>query len=110
MTNVKFLADDEGLYGFSVSGHSSKDCDDEVGKIVCAAVSSAVYLAANTIIEIIGDQYEADVSDAKMLFKVKNPSDKTLAVLEGLKLHLSELSNQYGNNIRLHGGAKDVKD
>ena len=110
MTNVKFLADDEGLYGFSVSGHSSKDCDDEVGKIVCAAVSSAAYMAANTIIEVIGDQYEADVSDAKMLFKVKNPSDKTLVVLEGLKLHLSELSNQYGNNIRLHGGAKDVKD
>ena len=110
MTNVKFLADNKGLYGFSVSGHSSTDCDDEVGKIVCAAVSSAAYMAANTIIEIIGDQYEADVSDAKMLFKVKNPSDKTLAVLEGLKLHLSELSNQYGNNIRLHGGAKDVKD
>jgi len=110
MTNVKFLADNKGLYGFSVSGHSSIDCDDEVGKIVCAAVSSAVYMAANTITEIIGDSVDAEVDEAKMLIKVKNPSDKTLAVLEGLKLHLSELSNQYGNNIRLHGGAKDVKD
>jgi uncharacterized protein YsxB (DUF464 family) len=110
MTNVKFLADSEKLYGFSVSGHSSRDCDDEVGKIVCAAVSSACYMAANTIIEIVGDECEAEVNDAKMLFKVKNPSDKTVVVLEGLKLHLSELSNQYGNNIRLHGGAKDVKD
>ena len=110
MTEIKFYADKSRLYGFLVSGHSSTDCDDEVGKIVCAAVSSAAYMAANTIIEIIGDEVDAEVSEAKMLIKVKNPSDKAVAVLEGLRLHLSELSNQYGNNIRLHGGAKDVKD
>jgi len=110
MTSVKFLADGKGLYGFEISGHSSKNSDDEIGKIVCAAVSSAAYMAANTVIEIIGDRYSADVDDAKMIFKVKNPSEKTVAVLEGLKLHLSELSNQYGNNIRLHGGAENVKD
>ena len=110
MTNVKFLTDKNGLYGFLVSGHSSIDCDDEIGKIVCAAVSSAAYMAANTIIEIIGDKCEAEVSEAKMSLSVENPSDSTRTVLEGLKLHLSELSDQYGNNIRLHGGAEDVKD
>ncbi len=104
------MADSKGLYGFEISGHSSKNSDDEIGKIVCAAVSSAAYMAANTVIEIIGDEYSADIDDAKMIFKVKNPSEKTVAVLKGLKLHLKELSNQYGNNIRLHGGAENVKD
>ena len=110
MTGVKFLADEKGLYGFEISGHSSQDCDDETGKIVCAAVSSAAYMAANTITEIIGDKADAQVSDAKMDFSVFNPSEKSVAVLEGLKLHLQELSGQYSNNIRIYGGAKHVKD
>ena len=110
MTKVKFFADKKGLCGFVISGHSSKNCDDEVGKTVCAAVSSAAYMAANTIIEIIGDSCKAEVSEAKMSVLIDNPSDSSRTVLEGLRLHLSELSDQYGNNIRLHGGAEDVKD
>ena len=106
MTSVKFLADEKGLYGFEISGHSSMDFDDEIGKIVCSAVSSAAYMTANTITENIGDKAEAQVDDALMKFYVSNPCDKTLAVLEGLKLHLQELSNQYSNNIRIYGGAK----
>ena len=110
MTSVKFLADKKSLYGFEISGHSSVDCDDYEGKLVCAAVSSAAYMAANTVTEIIGDSAEAEVDEAKMLFKVKSPSDASLKVLEGLRLHLSELSLQYSNNIKIHGGAKHVKD
>ena len=70
MTKVKFLADSKGLCGFEISGHSSKNSDDETGKIVCAAVSSAAYMAANTVIEIIGDSYTAEVDDAIMNFRV----------------------------------------
>jgi len=110
MTSVKFLADGEGLYGFEISGHSSFSCDDEVGKIVCAAVSSAAYMAANTIIEIIGDKTEAIVDDAKMFIKVLNPSQSSITVLKGLRLHLKELSDQYSNNIKIIGGANHVKD
>ena len=110
MTGVEFLVDEKKIYGFSINGHSSVDCDDEVGKIVCSAVSSAAYMAANTITEIIGDSADAEVDDAKMIFKVKNPSDKTIAVLKGLKFHLEQLSDQYSNNIRIYGGAKHVKD
>jgi len=110
MTSVKFLADSKGLYGFEISGHSSVDCDDEVGKIVCAAVSSAAYMAANTITEIIGDKADAVVDDAKMFFSVKSPAESTVKVLEGLKLHLFELSDQYSSNIKIIGGANHVKD
>ena len=110
MTCVEFLADKKGLSGFSISGQSSENCDDELGKIVCSAVSSAAYMAANTVTEIIGDEATAEVSEAQMVFSVKNPSDKTITVLKGLKLHLEELSAQYSNNIRIYGGAKHVKD
>ena len=105
MTSVKFLADKD-LYGFEISGHSSIDGDDEIGKIVCSAISSAAYMAANTITEIIGDKADIEIDDAVMRVKVKNPSRDTVVVLEGLKLHLTELSDRYSNNIKIFGGAK----
>ena len=105
MTSVKFLAD-EKLYGFEISGHASKSHDDEIGKIVCSAVSSAAYMAANTITDVIGDKADATVDDAMMRVVVQNPSKASVQVLKGLKLHLAELSNQYSNNITIFGGAK----
>lgn len=108
MTRVRFSADEKGLYGFEISGHSSEDGDDEIGKIVCAAVSSAAYMVANTVTDIIGDKAEIFVDDAVMRFYVKNPSVCTVKVLEGLRLHLTELSEQYGSNITIHGGARNA--
>ncbi len=110
MTSVKFLVNEKWIYGFSVNGHASKDSDDEVGKIVCAAVSSAAYMTANTITDIIGDSAEITVDEALMSVSVNNPSEATIKVLEGFRLHIKELSNQYSNNIRIYGGAKHVKD
>jgi len=110
MTSVKFLVDGKGIYGFTISGHSSFDCDDQEGKIICAAVSSAAYLAANTVTEIIGDAASAEVREGFMNFEVSNPTDTTYKLLAGLKLHLTELSQQYSNNIKIYGGADHVKD
>ena len=101
MTRVKFFCDGKGIIGFEVSGHSTKSGDDTEGKAVCAAVSSAVYMAANTVTEIIGDECKAVVDDALMRIEVKNPSSSTVTVLKGLKLHLNELSKQYGNRIKI---------
>ncbi len=110
MTGVKFLTDANGVYGFCIKGHSSKSCDDELGKIVCSAVSSAVYMAANTVTEIIGDKAKITERDGFFDFKIENPSVGTYNVLEGLRLHLTELSKQYDSNITINGGAKYVKD
>ncbi len=109
MTSVKFLAD-EKLYGFEISGHSTVSCDDEVGKIVCSAVSSAAYMAANTITEIVGDEADARVTDGEMYFAVKDPSNAAVQVIKGLQLHLTELSMQYSNNIKILEVQKNVKD
>ena len=102
MTSVKFLSKGESLYGFEIKGHSSSDCDDVEGKIVCSAVSSAAYMTANTITEIIVDKCDITVDDALMRIKVNAPSENTIAVLEGLKLHLTELSKQYSKRIRIY--------
>ncbi len=101
MTRVKFLSNDESLYGFEIRGHSSVDCNDDEGKLVCAAVSSAAYMTANTITEIIGDKCLIDVDDALMHIEVVDPGQRTLTVLEGLKLHLTELSKQYSKRIKI---------
>ncbi|MBQ8203669.1 MAG: ribosomal-processing cysteine protease Prp [Clostridia bacterium] len=101
MTIVKFLEKQNRLCGFEISGHSTEDCDDTNGKIVCSAVSSAAYMSANTVIEIIGDKCEAQVNDGFMRIYIENPSDKTLSVLEGFRLHITELSKEYRKQIRI---------
>lgn len=97
MTCVKFLS-----HGFSMTGHCTADENDEQGRLVCAAVSSAAYLTANTITEIIGDEADIEVNDGEMVLSVKTPSDKTLAVLEGFKLHIQQLEEQYKGCIKVY--------
>ena len=101
MTRVKFFCDAEGIIGFEFSGHSTKSGDDTEGKTVCAAVSSAVYMAANTVTEIIGDSAQVQIDEAMMFFKVKSPTKQSRAVLEGLRLHITELSKQYSKRIEI---------
>lgn len=101
MTLIKFLADGKGINGFEVSGHSTDNCDDLEGKLVCSAVSSAAYMAANTVIEVAGDFCDTKIDDALMRLTVDNPSDTSRAVLEGFRLHIKQLAEQYGKRIRI---------
>ena len=101
MTAVRFFKNGKTIIGFSVIGHSTSGCDDEQGRLVCSAISSAAYMAANTITEIVGDRAEIEVEDGKMILKVSSPSEKTVAVLEGFKLHIEQLGQQYSESIRI---------
>ena len=101
MTIAKLLTDKNGLYGFEVSGHSTESCDDLEGKLVCAFISSAVYMAANTITEVVGEKCEVEVSDGFMRLAATEPHKSTKTVLEGLRLHLTELSKQYPKQIKI---------
>ena len=82
----------------------------ENGKdVVCAAVSSAAYMTANTVTEIIGAKANAGATDGAMILEVKEPCDKCLAVLKGFELHATELSKQYPKNIKvIYGGVKNA--
>lgn len=86
-------------YGFTVTGHSGFG---EAGRdIVCAAVSSAVYMAVNTVTEILGCEAESDVKDGYMKILLCGESSAASDIFDGLLLHLRELSEEYPDFIRI---------
>ena len=94
MTKATFYFDGNVPYGFLISGHSG--FAEEGEDIVCASVSSASYMVANTITEILKVDADINVSDAKMKLIVnKEQRHITKDILLGLKLHLEGLKEQY---------------
>lgn len=66
-------------------------------------------MAANTVTEIIGAKAEANADNGAMSLTVKEPCERTETVLKGLELHLTELSKQYPDNIKIiYGGVKNA--
>mgnify|MGYP002623302544 CR=1 FL=1 len=98
MIEAKFSFPSDSSARFILKGHSGSA---ERGKdIVCAAVSSAAYMAANTVTEILKVPAKADVRDGYMEFEFSG-SDTATSIIRGLKLHISELSKQYPNFIKI---------
>ncbi|MBQ0098528.1 MAG: ribosomal-processing cysteine protease Prp [Oscillospiraceae bacterium] len=97
MIKVTFFGN-ENIKGFKVIGHS--DYSEQGSDIVCSAVSSAVYMTANTITDVLKAKADIKVSDGSFCLML-NDSDIALcsSALEGLRLHLLELSKQYQKYI-----------
>lgn len=76
----------------------------EAGRdIVCAAVSSAAYMAANTVTEVQKLPAEAIAEDAKLRLLLEPGQEEAAApVLAGLRLHLKMLSQQYPKAIKVY--------
>ena len=89
--------------GFSVKGHCTADANDELGRLVCASVSSAAYLVANTITEVIGDKSDVSVDEksGEMKLSLASPNNETKIVLKGFALHIKQLSEQYPDCIKV---------
>ncbi len=94
MITVEFFGT-EPIYGFHIKGHS--DMNPEGPEILCAAVSSAAYMTANAVTDVIGLDPELRAADGDMYLKVKTESEaiKCRDIFGGLKLHLCSLSEQY---------------
>ena len=107
MTTAKFLFSDETVISFELSGHSG--AGEEGTDIVCSAISSAVYMAANTIIEIMKISPETVVRDGYLKLEMNlDDARKSKTITDGLYLHLSELQGQYPNNLKLERGVFDA--
>ncbi len=107
MIRVKFFVGNRQLKGFQISGHAGFAGIGE--DIVCASVSSAAYMAANTVTDIIRANAEASADEGIMTLLVNEPCQRTETVLKGLELHLKELSEQYPENIKIiYGGVKNA--
>ncbi len=101
MIQFDFLITADGeLTGFSISGHSGFA---EIGEdIICAAVSSAAYMAVNTVTEVLNVTPLTLRAEEDMLLKLERRDVKVCHdVLEGLKIHLLGLEEQYKDNIRV---------
>ena len=107
MTTAKFLFSDETIVSFELSGHSG--AGEEGTDIVCSAISSAAYMAANTIIEVMKLNPKAVVRDGYLKIQMNlDDARKSKVITDGLYLHLSELQNQYPNNLKLERGVFDA--
>lgn len=100
MINVNFLCEHDGnIVGFEINGHAG---DDVKGKdIICASVSSAAFMVANTITDVIHACANIQVSDDGSMYLKINNSDVKMCrdIVNGLKIHMIQLEQQYPKNI-----------
>lgn len=88
----------ESKLGFEISGHAGGKSGTD---IVCASVSSAAYMAANTITDILYISAEIQMDDGFLSFHITDYDVSAKAIIDGLKLHLTELSKQYPKKIKV---------
>lgn len=104
MISAKFFVLESGtIVGFEILGHSGYS---ESGKdIVCSAVSSAAYMTANTITDVIGISADVSINESTGYMKMLVSSKDALLckdILNGFKNHLLMLEEIYSKNINVN--------
>ena len=83
--------------GFDLSGHAGGVAGRD---IVCAAVSSAAYMAANTLTDVCGCAATVTEADGHLAVRLSETDAKRgEIVLKGFALHLNALRDQYPKQI-----------
>lgn len=98
MITAHFTGSGGRLNAFSVSGHSG--LFDYGQDIVCAAVSSAVMMAANTITEVMKLPARADVSNNTVSLS-ECREQRGCEVIEGLRLQLTSIAEDYPKAVKV---------
>lgn len=99
MIQVQFFSRREHLVGFKVSGHSMLA---DFGKdILCAAVSSAVQLTVNGIVEILAISSKVKVAENSISLLILDDQQAAESFLYALKLHFHLLEQDYPKNLSL---------
>ena len=99
MIRVTFRGCADTLHGFRIEGHAGMGMAGE--DIVCAAVSSAAYMTANTITEIIGATADITVDDGLMDLTVTRCVTACQDILAGLRTHIEAMQDQYPDGVQL---------
>ncbi len=94
-----FFRKEDRLIGFDLDGH----CGGVAGRdIVCAAVSSAAYLTANTLTEVCGLSADVSEADGKLVLRLtETENTRGDDVMNGFYLHLCGLRDQYPTQIEI---------
>lgn len=102
MVRAEFVYRRGAAVGFNISGHAGSE---RAGRNVpCAAVSSAVQMAANTITDVIGARAEVKVLPNRIILHLRQgmtaeQKSSCRAVLEGLKMQLELLQEQFPETV-----------
>lgn len=104
MTKFVLCFNKEHFTGYEVSGHSTDNANDDEGRLVCSAVSSAVIMTANTITDILNLKSDIEVRDGYLKIIISNPDERSDLLIEGLKFHINELSKEYKGKIEIFNG------
>lgn len=100
MITVTFFKSADYFKGFKISGHA--DFNTSGPDIVCAGVSSAAIMTANTITEVLHTDAEVTDSDGFINLNLSsNEATEASHLIEGLWLHLSALQKQYKSILKL---------
>ena len=106
MTTVKFRMERGRITGFDAEGHSGYAPEGQ--DIVCAAVTSAIRLVEATVNDVLGLAASVKVRerDAAILFRLPGSLGPTAesacqALLTGLMVYLSQLHDEYPENIEV---------
>ena len=99
MIRVRFHTANDEILGFTLDGHAGAGVSGQ--DIVCAAVSSAAYMTANTVTEIIGATADITVDDGYMRLMLTDKIADCQDILSGFQLHLEALQDQYPKGVQL---------
>lgn len=99
MIEIEFFSGVNGLCGFEAKGHAIGSDSGE--NVICAFVSSACLMAANTVTEIIDLDADAQSDEGYLKLMILENASPAQDILNGLKLHLTELEKDYPDNIKV---------
>jgi uncharacterized protein YsxB (DUF464 family) len=99
MIKVSFYTKDGYLCGFEFSGHSG--FADPGTDTICASVSAVAYMTANTITDVIGLKADIKVGNGFLKLMLDDKLSDAQQILEGLRLYLESLSEDYPDNIKV---------
>ena len=113
MTRVTFFGHKGLLTGFVIEGHTTARGTGQ-SRIVCAGISSAAYMAANTLAEILKLSCDTEVKDGFMAVRIPGDAAPAQPILAGLRLHLEGIQAQHPRFITIfksiQEGHPDVKN
>ena len=106
MTTITFHTEGSRIVGFDSKGHSGYA--PEGTDIVCAAVTSAICLVECTVNDVMGLAAAVKVSERDARISLRLPGGLSAsaesacqALLTGLMLYLSQLRDEYPENIEV---------
>ncbi len=100
MIRARFLERDGVLCGFRITGHAGLAAAGQ--DILCAAVSSAAILAANTLTEALGVRALAREADGYLyVWVARKDRERGCAVMDGLRAHLNGLCETYPTYLQV---------